>query len=350
MITDQRSVSDSAIIELLETKSFFLIPKIYRNIIRSAEISDKERYFIYELFFDFLEYWRKGSNNNRLSVTVQQLAEKYNRSKETIRRYLRALENVGLIRKVLTTIRQAGKILTPIIGIDFVLPDKISRDALLQDDRNSVDKSEKNLPADNKNDHSPQVKEPLQDNKTVEQLLDQDQIEELLDLIILFTEQNNYKNTIDKKSLFYIIKRFKDQPFFMGFQLIKRTISQMLFDLNKDGWHTDDMRFRLNIMLKKIANNTYKIYIKLESPDKTPISNTPDKNNNKSSKNKIIEYLESQIEQGICIKDFKSSKTVIQSWLNKSITVFQVESALNLFLEKTGTVSIDNINKSLFKC
>ncbi len=261
MITEQRAVSDHAIIELLETKAFFSLPKIYRDIIRSANINDKERYFIYELFFDFLEHWRKGSNNNRLTVTVQNLSNKYGRSIETIRRYLRSLEAAGLIRKILTTIKKSGQILTPITGIEFILPDAVAREALSQENRSSVNNAEKNLPENNKTDHYTQKKNTLQDNKNVELLLDQDQIEELLAMIIFLTKKNNYQLTIPKQNLFYILKRFKNLPFNMGYKTIKNTITQMLFDLNKDGWHTNDLKFRLNIMLKKIQNNTYKIYI-----------------------------------------------------------------------------------------
>ena len=261
MVTEQRAISDHAVIELLETKAFFSLPKIYRDIIRTADINDKERYFIYELFFDFLEYWRKGSNNNRLTVTVQNLANKYGRSIETIRRYLRSLEEAGLIRKILTTIKKGGQILTPIVGIEFVLPDSVARNALSQENRTSVTNTEKNLPVNNKNDHSPQKKSALQDNKNVEHLLDHDQIEELLDLIVFDTNKNNYKNTITKEYLIYILKRFKKFSFHMSYKLIKQTIAQMLFDLNKEGWHTEDPKFRLNIMLKMIQNNTYRIYL-----------------------------------------------------------------------------------------
>lgn len=261
MITEQRAVSDHAIIELLETKAFFSLPKIYRDIIRSADINDKERYFIYELFFDFLEHWRKGSNNNRLTVTVQKLSYKYGRSLETIRRYLRSLEEAGLIRKILTTIKKAGQILTPITGIEFILPDAVAREALSQENRSSVNNTTKNLSENNKTDHCTQQKKALQDNKNVELLLDQDQIEELLDMIILLTNKNNYKLSIPKQNLFYILKRFKTLPFHMGYKTIKNTITQMLFDINKDGWRTNDLQFRLNIMLKMIQNNTYKVYI-----------------------------------------------------------------------------------------
>jgi len=359
MIAAQRAVSDNAVIELLETKAFFSLPKIYRDIIRSAKISDKERCFIYELFFDFLEHWRKGSNNNRLGVTVKSLAEKYQRGVETIRRYLRSLENAGLIRKVLGTVKRDNKILTPIIGIDFILPDAVTQDALSQDNRISVDKSEKNLAADNKNDHSPQQKTALQDNKTVEHLLDQDQIEELLDLIIRNTAEKSYQHTITKLNLHYIIRRFKDLPFHMGFQMIKQTIGQMLFDLNKDGWHTDDPRYRLNIILKKIANNTYKIYIQTEQSQLINQDNVKvlsGKNSCKESildkkqnQQGIIEYLESQVEQGIDIDDINTSQMIVTSWLDKNITLSRIEMALNSILEQTGTASINTINKFIFK-
>lgn len=185
MITEPRAVNSYAIIELLETKAFFSLPKIYRDIIRSANINDKERYFIYELFFDFLEHWRKGSNNNRLTVTVQKLSSKYERSIETIRRYLRSLEAAGLIKKILTTIKKAGQILTPITAIEFVLPDALAQEALSGENRSSVNHSsvnnatkkasrevKKDLSVNNKTDHCSQVKKTLQDNKNVELLLD----------------------------------------------------------------------------------------------------------------------------------------------------------------------------------
>ncbi len=355
MMINQRAVSDNAIIELLETKAFFSLPKIYRDIIRSADINDKERYFIYELFFDFLEHWRKGSNNNRLTVTVQKLSKKYNRSLETIRRYLRALEEAGLIRKVLTTIKQAGKILTPIVGIDFILPDSLTQEALSQDNRAIVDNSAKNLPANNKNDHSPQLKSTLQDNKTVEQLLDQDQIEELLALIIFKTNENSYQHTIDKSSLFYIIKRFKELPFHMGFQTIKQTISQMLFDLNKDGWHTDDPRFRLNIMLKKIANNTYKIYIKTKLPkgESNEFNDVSEKYQpDTSTQNNYVMNIDVEMQtfkdKGI-LHFYKSKKyySTLYKWVEQGVTAYNVILKVNELLLTTGSVSMNNLEQAL---
>jgi hypothetical protein len=272
MTIENRNISDSAVIELLETKTFFSLPKIYREIIRSSNITDKERCFLYELFFDFLEYWRKGSKNNILGTTVKKLADKYKRGVETIRRYLRALENANLIRKIIATVRKDGKIITPIIGVEFVLPDIVSQQAITNDDnRNtakklsqssvSVDKSQKKLSVDNKTDHSSQVKDDLQDNKIVGHILDQDLFKELLDHIFSFSDKNKNQKTINKYNLAYIIKRLKKLPFSLGKIQIKQIISQMLHDLNKDNWGTDNTQHKLNIILKMIEKNTYRIYV-----------------------------------------------------------------------------------------
>ncbi len=270
MTPDYRNINNNAVIELLETKTFFSLPKVYREIIRSAKISDKERCFLYELFFDFLEHWRKGSSNNRLNLTVKKLAEKYHRGVETIRRYLRALEEANLIRKVLATIKKDGKIITPIIGVEFVLTDALSQEVITKEENRStatkssqssapVDNLPKNLPVDNKNDHCSQAKNNLQDNKTVGQLLDQDLFEEILDHIFSINDKN--KKTINKYNLAYIIKRLKKLPFSIGKTQMKQIISQMLYDLNKDTWSTENTQHRLNIMLKMIENNTYRIYV-----------------------------------------------------------------------------------------
>jgi len=250
-------IDDYAVIELIDTKSFFQFPKIYRTIVNKSKLNSVQKYFLFELFFDFLDQHRSGSTKNHLNIHCDQLSERFGVSIKQLYRWLNALVENNLIEKNISTYHLDGKRRDRITSIKFILPSDLAKDIYLNTPkRRNVKKSEEQGTTD-KFDPCPQTKPQDKNDPLIDQ---QDLFLELTDLL---SKPDPFK--IKKSSLKYMINflfsLLEQKKLSGGPNRIKQIIIQVHSDINKNTWPKHmDSDFRINSILKNIKNNKYKIF------------------------------------------------------------------------------------------
>jgi|GEM_PF-2782345 len=267
MKNDNRSVDNYALIEMIETKPFYPVPVSFLQIVRDSSLTFVQKFLLIELLFDYLKSRNYQQKINQLKISISELAKRYNRSNESIRRILRALESAYFIQKIYKTIKDsAGNMKTIIIAIEFTFPNAIAEDAIRNtENRKTTPAKTDGANAHNKNVVCPQQEKPKnpqsQDNKKVNLTLDQDLISNILDLTLTITKENKYTHTLNRSNVIYILRRFDKLKYYIGKKTILQFFTQMLYDINKENWPTNNKEHRLNKILKMIENNDYRAYI-----------------------------------------------------------------------------------------
>jgi|GEM_PF-3032404 len=229
-------IDSNSLLEMIETKSYYAIPRPYFDIIKNSQLNLPQRYFLMDLFLKFLKIYRPDKNNTELLISTQKIAKEFGITIKQVYRWLKALEANQFIEKMYGGVKDSI-----IIGIKFVLNGQLSKKAILST-KNRKKTESKKLKSD---DLSPKE-------------------QEIVDTI--YKKQVN-KIKLDKNQIQRTYSKMKKMTISGGVGGIKMLFKQIDFDINKNEgvWFfgkdkITDTEHKLNIILKKIKNNSYAIF------------------------------------------------------------------------------------------